>query len=119
MEAKRVGFIGEELAAKYLTGKGYEILQNNFTIRGGEIDLIAQNGGILVFVEVKTRSCSSFGYADESLDVSKRGRLHRAIKRYLANEKDEPDYRVDLVEVELDSKTRDLKQINHLEDIEL
>lgn len=121
VKAKTLGYSGETLAAQFLKNKGYEILQNNFTIRGGEIDLIALHGTILIFVEVKTRTNESFGRGEESMNYFKRTRIHRAIERYLDRhgDREDTDYRVDLIEVELDPTTKALKNINHFEDIEL
>lgn len=122
MQAKALGYSGEKLAADYLKNKGYEILDHNFTIRGGEIDLIARQKNILVFVEVKTRTGNSFGYGDESLNRIKKQRIHRAIQNYLEKHMRklrDPDYRIDLVEIEFDRVVRKLKNITHFEDIEL
>src|SRR3989338_5131022 len=103
VKAKSLGFLGEDLAAQYLKSKGYEILENNFTGGGGEIDLVARLQEILVFVEVKTRSNKNFGYGNESINKAKRLRMHRAIARYLSAF-DDADYRVDIIEVELEPK---------------
>ncbi len=121
VKAKTLGFSGETLAAQFLKNKGYEILANNFTIRGGEIDLVALCGATLVFVEVKTRTGESFGRGEESMNYFKRTRLHRTIERYLdrRGNREDTDYRVDLIEIELDRRTKALKNINHFEDIEL
>ncbi|MBQ8301398.1 MAG: YraN family protein [Clostridia bacterium] len=56
MTAKELGAYGEKLTAEYLKKKGYLILKRNFCIRGGEIDIIAQKGEFIAFVEVKTRT---------------------------------------------------------------
>lgn len=121
VKAKTLGFRGETIAAQFLKSKGYEILANNFTIRGGEIDVVALCGRTLVFVEVKTRTDESFGRGEESMNYFKRTRLHRTIERYLSQRgnPEDTDYRVDLVEIELDRKTHALKNIEHFEDIEL
>lgn len=121
MKAKTIGYSGETIAAQFLKSKGYEILANNFTIRGGEIDVVALCGRTLVFVEVKTRTDESFGRGEESMNYFKRTRLHRTIERYLSQRgnPEDTDYRVDLVEIELDRKTHALKNIEHFEDIEL
>ena len=57
-----LGALGERLAAKYLEGKGYRILERNFRCRMGEIDLIALRGNDLVFTEVKLRKDASHAY---------------------------------------------------------
>jgi len=121
VKAKTLGYHGETLAAHFLRNKGYEILKNNFTVRGGEIDLVARIRGLLIFVEVKTRTGKSFGFGDESMNRLKRMRMNRAIERYLdeTRKNEDSDYRVDLIEVELMPDSQALKNITHLEDIEL
>lgn len=121
VKAKSLGYHGETLAAQYLQTKGYQILENNFTIRGGEIDLVAKQGSIFVFIEVKTRTGKNFGEADESMNRLKKMRLQRAIERYLSTKirEPDPDYRVDLIEMNLHPESNTLKSIIHLEDIEL
>lgn len=120
MQARVLGTTGEEIATEYLKRKGFEILQRNFTVRGGEIDIVARHRDILIFVEVKTRTGRTFGEADESVDSTKKHRIHRAIGRYIhenAAQKD-PDYRIDLLEIHLDPATKKLESITHFEDIE-
>ncbi len=56
IQPKQFGYLGEQLAADYLQSQGYRILAQNFTIRGGEIDLIVQNSQETLLVEVKSRS---------------------------------------------------------------
>ncbi|MBI5413477.1 YraN family protein [Candidatus Peregrinibacteria bacterium] len=121
MKAKSLGYKGEDLAARYLQDKGYKILEKNFTVRGGEVDLVAQDGGVLVFVEAKTRTGTSFGTGDESVNFGKKQKLRHTIQRYIAEKPNlaDSDYRVDLVEIELDSQSHELKKINHLKDIEI
>lgn len=121
MKARSLGYIGENLAEKYLRGRGYEILDKNFTVRGGEIDIVARKGGVLVFVEVKTRTSDFFGEGNESVDRLKKKRISYAIGKYLYLKISEPDpnFRLDIIEVEIDSKSGGLKNINHFEDIEV
>lgn len=121
VKAKSLGYHGETLAAQYLQTKGYRILENNFTIRGGEIDLVAKQSNTFVFVEVKTRTGKKFGEGDESFNRLKSRRIQRAVERYLSTKirEPDPDYRVDLVEINLHPETNTLESITHLEDIEL
>jgi len=121
VKAKTLGYAGETLAAQYLQTKGYQILANNFTIRGGEIDLIAKYKGAFVFVEVKTRTGKSFGEGDESMNGLKKMRLRRAIEQYLNTKirQPDPDYRADLIEIDLHPETNVIKSLTHFEDIEL
>jgi putative endonuclease len=69
------GARAEALAADYLKARGLYILERNFRVRGGEIDLIAREGGITVFVEVRLRRSSAFGGALASITPAKRRRL--------------------------------------------
>ena len=61
-----VGKFGEDLALIYLKRQGYKIIERNFRIRGGEIDIIAQDNNTLVYIEVKTRTSHAFGLPEES-----------------------------------------------------
>ena len=81
--AKGLGVLGESWARGYLEEKGYRILEAGFRCALGEIDLVAEEGGELVFVEVKTRRDTAFGYPEEQLPFSKRKRLGRLAQWYL------------------------------------
>ena len=84
-----------------LKGKGYTILAHNYLVRGGELDLVAWHGGLLVFVEVKTRNSRGFGGPAEAVDLKKRRRMEKAAKVFLARYRDrQPRCRFDLEEVE-------------------
>jgi putative endonuclease len=74
---------GEDLACQYLKKQGYQILERNFRIRGGEIDIIAQDGEYLVFVEVKTRYSHEYGLPVESMTPWKIKYVLRTAKYYL------------------------------------
>lgn len=82
--AKEIGAYGEDLAEKYLKRRGWRILSRNFSVRGGEIDIIAFRFGRLTFFEVKTRSNESFGKPYEAVDYKKLSRLKTARKHFLA-----------------------------------
>lgn len=74
------GRYGEELASQFLQKQGYKIIDRNFRIRGGEIDVIAIDNGTLVYVEVKTRTSHRFGLPEESITYYKLKFLERAAK---------------------------------------
>lgn len=76
----------EALATKYLQRQGLRIVARNWRCRFGEIDVIAREGGVLVFVEVRARSLARYGGAAESIDRRKRSRLIAAATQYLARE---------------------------------
>lgn len=97
-----LGARGEAMAEQYLQRAGYRILARNYRCRFGEIDLIAEEGGNLVFIEVKTRSGSGFGHPLEAVDRRKRGQLTRAARRYLEeNRATERFCRFDVVAISL------------------
>lgn len=82
---KSVGQIGEDLAAEFLKKQKYKIIERNYRIRGGEIDIIAVDHNTLVYVEVKTRTSHRFGLPIESVTPSKLNFLIRAAKFYRNN----------------------------------
>jgi len=80
----RGGATGEELARRHLEGQGARILAQNFRCRSGELDLVAQDGPTLVFVEVKERHGSSHGDGHEAVGFGKRRRVVRAARLFAA-----------------------------------
>lgn len=76
--SRAVGNRAEEAAARHLASRGYTILQRNYAIFGAEIDIIAAEGGCVVFVEVRYRALSSPVTPGESVTVAKRKRICRA-----------------------------------------
>ena len=75
MNNKAVGGLGEDFAVYYLESCGYRIIERNFRCRLGEIDLIAQDGKTLVFVEVKTRRSRRYGSPQEAVTTAKQAKL--------------------------------------------
>lgn len=78
------GAAAEETAARHLVSKGLKVLERNFRIRGGEIDLIALDGATVVFVEVRFRRRNDFGGAAASITAAKRARIVLAARHWLA-----------------------------------
>ena len=78
-----LGRLGEDLACAELEKRGYVIVERRFRTRGGEIDIIARDDGVLVFVEVRARSSSNFGTPFESVTWQKRQRLSQMAASYL------------------------------------
>jgi len=74
---------GEELAASYLAGHGYQILERNFRFGHGELDIIAQKGEYVVFVEVKTRTSEAYGPPAYSITHGKQKQLIKVAQGYL------------------------------------
>jgi len=94
----RKGAEFEELALRYLESVGYKVIAKNFHCRWGEIDLIALDGGTVVFVEVKGGKSKEFGDPAERVDKKKLTRMLACIERYLSIHPTE-DYRIDVVVV--------------------
>ena len=78
------GDAGEELACEHLRDRGMTVLARNYRCRAGEIDIVADDGGILVFVEVKERRGDSHGSAVEAVTAMKRRRVVRTARVYAA-----------------------------------
>lgn len=78
------GDSAEALAASFLQRRGLKILARNYRCRFGEIDLVAESGPVLVFVEVRARRSEAFGGPAESITAAKRHRLVAAARHYLA-----------------------------------
>lgn len=106
---KEIGFQGEEIAAKYLKSKGYEIIKRNYTNDYGEIDIIAAHDGFLVFVEVKTRSGPLYGAPAEAVNAHKVRKICQTASVYIRNKRlyDQP-VRFDVIEI-------DEGEVNHIE----
>jgi putative endonuclease len=97
-----VGRWGEAAAARYLESQGWRIVARRFRVRGGEIDLVAEKGGIVAFVEVKTRAAGALDDGAEAVGMAKRRRVARAAGMFLVRQgwTDRP-CRFDLVQVRL------------------
>jgi putative endonuclease len=97
-----VGRRGEEMAVDYLRGRGYRILERNYHTRRGELDIIAQKAGTLVFVEVKTARSSSYGHPRDWVGKQKQARLVQAAQAYMT-EKDigEMNCRLDVIAIKV------------------
>lgn len=107
---RRFGDFGERVAAAHLEAKGYAILERNWSVREGEIDLIASRGSELIFVEVKSRRGRSMGLPEEAITGRKAAHLRAAAAAYLqAHPESPPNQRIDAVVIELDAKGRVLR----------
>ncbi|MCK4726834.1 MAG: YraN family protein [Anaerolineales bacterium] len=99
---KDLGKWGEKVASEYLVKTGYQVLDRNVRTEYGEIDLIAEQGCVLVFVEVKTRQSSTYGYPEESITRLKIDHMIASAEAYLQTIPDyEGDWRIDVVAVEI------------------
>ena len=78
-----IGLEGEAIALKYLRRKRYAIVETGFRFLRGEIDIVARDGGTLVFVEVKMRTGCAFGRPEESVTPGKQRQIRKVAEGYL------------------------------------
>lgn len=95
----QTGSDGEGAAAEYLVSKGYEILERNYRYSRAEIDLIVKIKNWLVFVEVKTRTSSAFGFPEEFVDRAKEELILMAAENYIDKINWEGNVRYDIISI--------------------
>ena len=99
---RRLGQLGEQLAAQHLEEQGYVICERNYRCAVGEIDIVALDGACLAFVEVRTRKSKRFGSPEESISAAKQQKLIEVAQTYLQERESLPlDWRIDVVSVQL------------------
>lgn len=99
-QRRKAGNIGEDAVCGFLARHGYEIIKRNFTVRGGEIDIIAEKADTIAFVEVKTRTVGSMTSAEEAVDLRKQRLIIRTAQAYLQNVEQPLQCRFDVAAVE-------------------
>ena len=119
MTTKDIGDIGEKAAAQFLKKDGYRIVGRNKHFSHNEIDIIAEDGTFIVFVEVKTRSIdptcgSAYGPPSSAVTRAKQLRLIQAANAYLKQNHTKKQPRMDVVEVWLDKGSGKTLKINHI-----
>lgn len=110
-ENLELGKEGEELAAGYLTKLGYQIRERNWRFGKDEIDIIAEDSGFLVIVEVKSRRSNYFGEPEENVTREKQKFLIRAANAYIEKNDIDLETRFDIVSVLFSGKSYTVKQI--------
>lgn len=93
----------EHLACKHLQANGLKLLQQNYRLRTGEIDLIMRDGNIIVFIEVRYRKSQRYGGALLSIDARKQARIIRTAQHYLQYRAPEAQARFDVIAIEGDN----------------
>ncbi len=88
---RRLGSANESRAVSFLESEGYDIIERNFRCRQGEIDIIATDGGILCFIEVKFRSNVYAGSPGEAIDLKKQKTIYKVAEYYLYKNKTDYD----------------------------
>jgi putative endonuclease len=100
-ERQLLGIVGERLAAEELTRRGYAILATRYRTAHGELDLVCEHEGTLVFVEVKARATEEFGTAAECVTDQKKRKVAHMAAEYLAREREtDPPCRFDVVAID-------------------
>ena len=126
--AKKLGRLGEKIALKYLRQNGYKFLFKNFSLRGGELDLIMSNQGKIIFFEIKTRRPAStdlahipkFGLPDEQISWHQRITLIHAARAYLhLHNLSHSPWQFDLISINLELRGDNFPKakITHLQNI--
>lgn len=112
-----IAVIGEDAACSYLIKKGYKILERNFRKGYGEIDIIALDKNILVFIEVKTRTNKSYGSPFEAISSYKLRKLIEGAKfyKYILHPKLPDDLRIDGIGIKVSGS--EVFDIEHIENI--
>ena len=114
-DARRLGQSGERVAVHLLESKGYRVRDRNVRTRAGEIDIVAEREGVLVFVEVRARRGAAMGSAAESLTPRKQRRLVALAQAYVQDRADLPaQQRIDVITLNLAGDGRVLS-LDHLE----
>lgn len=114
------GAWSENYVAQYLESKKYKVLDRNYRKKWGEIDIIVEKEGVLVFVEVKANKKEVLGFEPEKrVSPDKLKRLHRAIQTYLISNKYDPeqDWQIDIISLTLDIE-RGVAKIKHFKNID-
>jgi putative endonuclease len=117
MKRKELGDRGESLAVDELKAMGYHIRDRNWRTLEGELDIVAEDGDTIVFVEVKARTSRRFGLPEEAITKKKRQSLIKAALAYLdANLIHEANWRFDFIAIEW-SWEGELTRMEHLVDV--
>lgn len=119
MNNRELGRYGEDAALRYLEQRGYRLIERNFYCRYGELDLIMQQGRQLVFVEVKARTSSRFGYPEDAVNAQKLRRLRQSIAVYLEQGRAlrNDGLRLDAIAIDLERENYHVIDIRHYQNI--
>ena len=103
MNKREIGNIGEDAVCKFLEANLYKVIRRNYTIRGGEIDIIAENDEIIAFVEVKSRARNPLVSGAEAITKAKMLHIIKTAERYLNSFSSDKQPRFDVAVVEIDN----------------
>ncbi len=108
------GARGERIAEEFISRKGYSLLHRNWRCGRKEVDLIATDGDLLVFIEIKTRSGLGFGFPEEAVSTVKQAHLRAAAEQFLELHPEFTAVRFDVVSILL--RDGAIAELLHLED---
>ncbi|MDN5203330.1 YraN family protein [Fulvivirgaceae bacterium BMA10] len=108
----KTGKKGEELAVEFLQKKGFEIIERNYRIGKAELDIIAKNENLMIFIEVKTRTNNRFGFPESFVDRRKENLITEAAEQYTYDCQWHGNIRFDIIAISLKPNL----EIEHFED---
>lgn len=101
VEQHAIGKYGERLACEFLKKKGLRVITTNYQTKVGEIDIIARDNESLIFIEVKTRTSTDYGYPEENVHLKKLTAFKMAVELYILQNNVCEAYRLDVVSVDV------------------
>ncbi len=108
-DGRNLGKTGEDIAVGFLESSGFKILECNWKCPLGEIDIIAEDGAEIVFVEVKTKGGSGFGSPEEMVNRKKQAKLIKLAQYYLKEKNLDVSFRFDVVAIEFEGERKIIK----------
>ncbi len=111
MNKIEIGKSGEEEAINFLKRNKYKILNRNFKTKFGEIDIIAKKNGEIVFIEVKTRNTTLFGYPEEAIDKRKINHIQKVATYYLQRNKIKIPFKFEVLSILTKNGRKEIKVI--------
>jgi putative endonuclease len=100
-----IGKIGEEIAVQYLAKNGYIILEKNFKVAFGEIDIIVEKNNCICFVEVKSRKSEKYGLPEEAITQFKKNKIIKVAQLYIKKKHIRNKlFRFDVISINLDKR---------------
>ena|SRR5689334_1531437 len=110
-----VGAWGEAIAARYLAEHGFAIRERNWRAGHGELDIVAERAGEIVFVEVRARRSNEYGTPEETLGAHKRAKLIETAQAYLqAHDLDDAQWQIDVIAIDMDQHNA-VTRLDHIE----
>jgi putative endonuclease len=118
MQKKELGKKGEEVAIRFLKKNGYQVIKRNYVCKMGEIDIIAKEKDTLVFIEVKTRTSTTFGPPQLAVNPKKQSQMSKVALNFLKEKKlEDVKARFDVVAILLGSKGAEIELIKDAFDL--